>query len=824
MNTADATPKVKKIDNFDLPNAEIANLHKLDASAKTSSPSVAVSDITMAFGVRLHSGNPWLLDRLGFMSDYYKPCPKIAVVDFGSDPENAAKLKALCNQRGYTYKFTADFDVFSLAAARNLSFEASTTDFVFFCDPDFISERDFFQRLAETATALEMRETVDIIINPPAVHLDAESTASFEDQPCHDSRSSLLRKLNFTLNYVEVSRQEERFIAPYSNCFLVNRNMFSLVGGYDKSFRGHGSEDFEFLLRFNIISDFLPLPENANKDFHAPLAPDFFSARPYKGFRRLFEMMSQPSEGLGLRVYHLHHPRERSGDWYANNDWKRNKFEAATQKYTPASHNLLSIDHLTRRKRIACLCKNNETWGYFLPLRLAGYELIPYFDDQVATLKQITDAIISGEVDDVAIFNPYMASHSAYKGIVLLARELGRNIVVIERGALPGTIYYDQDVCYNSESFSESSYERENFSPQENSEAWAYIERLRQGHETLEAMDSYEITAEKYGAYSKLRQKVCFIPLQLEEDMAVTMFIKGKQTYPEFVAALPKLFRENPDILFIVKPHPLSKGFAILPTENVVIANRDDNVHFLLDLASLTLCYNSGVGLLSLAHETPTITLGNAFYNMCGVGYRAQSAAEGLMQFKANGIMAPSKASITRLLSWFLFRKYSTFIATDKIVETEKRKSHGYKNIWVTKFMFNGEAHILGKLKQRVKFSWQSYAIARLSPQDLPLARKNAPDHSTLVRWGLKDFHNGEYIKSAKHLTEAYRKDQGRPILLRYAAEAHYRSQNRDQAIEAVKESLKVKPIKRAQARMWVFRFPILRFLIGSHELKVPKR
>ena len=734
MNTNDAIQTVAPVDSFELPSAESENLHKLDAHPRLPSLSVTADDITLAFGVRLHDGNPWLIERLDFISEYYQPRPKIVVVDFGSDPEYAAKLKEVCERRGYAYSFTSDVDVFSLSIARNLSFEASDTDFVFFCDPDFVSESDFFLRLSETATALNMRDTVDIILNPPAVHLDAESTLLFENQSTNEERNSLLRKLNFTLNFIEASRQQERFIAPYSNCFLVNRKMFSLVGGYDRSFRGHGSEDFEFLLRFNVISDFLPLPRQADADFFAPLSPEFFSARPYQGFRRLFEMMSLPSEGIGLKVYHLHHPRERSGDWYSNNDWKRQKFSVSVKKYMRSSHNLLSVDHLTRSKRIACLCKRKETWGYFLPFRLAGFELIPFFDDQPATLKQITEALVSGSVDSVAIFNPYMASNSAYKGIILLARELGRNVVVIERGALPGTVYYDQDVCYNSESFSESSFLNEMFTDQERGEAIEYVDRLRQGHETLEAMDSYQVTAEKYDSFSRLKMKICFIPLQLEEDMAVTMFIKGEQTYPEFVSSLPSLFRENPDVFFIVKPHPLSKGATIHHTENVLVANRDDNIHFLLDLANVVLCYNSGVGLLSLAHQTPLITLGNAFYNMAGSGYRAKSAAEGLQRFKSGGIAAPSMITITDIFAWFLFRKYSTFIATDVLVEHKTRRSHNYKDIWVTKFIFNGTTFTLGKLKQHVKFSWQSYAAAKIAPHDASSARSKPASQAGRTR------------------------------------------------------------------------------------------
>jgi predicted glycosyltransferase involved in capsule biosynthesis/capsule polysaccharide modification protein KpsS len=810
-------------DNIRIPESDPAGLKKISANSYNISHLVTIDDITMAFGVRLHSGNPWVLDRLDFISEYYQPCPKVVVIDFGSDDYHAMKLKELCQKCGYKYEFQADFDVFSLAAARNHAFQASLTDFVFFCDPDFVAERGFFQTLAETATALEMRDIVDIIINPPAVHLDSSNTALFYHQPTHQSRSALLRKFNFTLNFVEASRTEGRFIAPYSNCFLINRNMFSLIGGYDNSFRGHGSEDFDFLLRFNIISQFLPLPNNVDKDIYSPLTSEFFCSKPYEGFRRLFELMSQPSEGLGLKVYHLHHPKEQNGDWLANNDWKREKFKKATKKYITSQYNLLSNDNLKRQKRIACLCINKSTWGYFLPLRLAGYELMPFFDDHPSTLREITNAIKCNSINAVAIFNPYMKSHHAFKGVVMLARQLCRDVIVIERGALPGSIYYDKDVCYNSDSFSEAAFNKEIFTQEETEEALAYIKRLREGRETLEVMDSYEETATRYAPNLELARKICFIPLQLEDDMAVTMFIKGDQTYSEFVASLSALFSENLDTLFIVKPHPLSKDLAIIPSENVVIANREDNVHFLLDLASVTICYNSGVGLLSLAHQTPTITLGNAFYNLAGAGYRASSASEGLGCFKAGGVITPPIDLILKIISWFLFRKYSTFIATDVIVDFSSRKSHGYNDICVTKFKLNGISYNLGRLKQQLKFSWKSYASAKIArEQKIHDSENISDDFLKFYRWGCKDFHEGEYVKSAKFFTEAFKHNQNKPILLRYAAEAHYRANNQKMAITTIKKSIAIKPIVRAKSRLLVFRFPIVRFIMGSHELTVP--
>ncbi|MFA1676572.1 glycosyltransferase [Rhizobium mongolense] len=783
---------------------------------------ISPADITMTFCVRLHKGNPWLADRLDMMASYYEPCPSIAVVDFGSAPEYASKIKQICEKKGYKYLFIEDFHIFSLAQARNASFSLVETDFVFFCDPDFVGERDMFSCLARNASALNMRNVVDIVLNPPAFHLDEADTKIFERLDDREQRSSFLRYLSFKLNYAEVSTAEGRFVAPYSNVFLINRNMFNMVGGYDESFRGHGSEDFEFLLRLAIHTAHLPLPNEPQKDLHGPLRDAFFRARSYSGFRRMFELMSQPTEGLGLKVFHLHHPRGTDPTWYGNNDWRRDRFSAATGQFLFDHHRLLDIDHLPRQKKIACLCKNADTWGYFMPLRLAGYRTVPVFDDRPTTIKAITQGLINGEIDDVAIFNPYMKSHSSFRGIVLLARELNRNVIVIERGALPSTIYYDDDVCYNSERFSEEDFIASTFTEEELLEAREYMRDLRLGAKTLEAMDPYESTAAKHCALSAITgKKICFVPLQLEDDMAVTMFIKGEQRYPEFVASLRSVIEKNGDIVFVVKPHPLSKTDHVGSAPNVVIADRADNVHFLLDLADVTLCYNSGVGLLSILHETPTVTLGNAFYNIDGVGYRASSAAEGIQAFKAGRVPKPAGQTCLRLAAWYTQRKYSEFIATDAIREFETRRAHGYKDIIITKFRWREHSHNLARLKQIAPFSWKSYAVSRIAPSSNPA---DWNDEKSLRQAACKAFYSGRYADAARHFEEAHKVGKDKAKLLRFAAEANYRAGDAKTAIAQQKEACSIIPNnKRARRRLMVMQNSKLRYIFGHSAIEIPE-
>lgn len=789
----------------------------------SSSIPVGAQDITMVFCVRLHDGNPWIADRLDEMAGYYQPCPPIVVVDFGSEPSHRSTIAAICARRGYHHHFVDDQGVFSLSLARNIGAGLCATDFIFFCDPDFIAEHDLFQRLAETASALDMRNTIDVMLNPPAFHLGAAETEQFENLDGVERRSLLLRKFAFTLHYTEVSGADERYVAPYSNVFLISRKMFSLVGGYDPSFRGHGSEDFEFLLRFCLHAGLLPLPEEPEKDLFGPLRSNFYQARPYAGFRRLFELLSQPAEGLGLKVFHRHHPRAKDQEWYAGGDRKRENFLAAAQKYLTDHTRLLAVDHIDRGKTIACLCKNKDTLGYFLPLRLLGYRLVPVLSDKAEAVGEILSGLEEGRIDDIAIFNPYMKSHAAFRPIFDKAKALGRHTIVIERGALPETIYYDEDVCYNSKSFSEAAFLAEVFSAEELEGARTYVADLRRGDKTLEQMDAYEETAAKYRHLLDDRRIKCFVPLQLEDDMAVTLFLSGDQSYPQFLSSMSSLVADNADVLFIIKPHPLSKTDLPLSSPNVIAAERGDNIHALIDSVDATLCYNSGVGLLSLLHETITITLGNAFYNLAGAGHRASSAVAGIAALKSGELKRPPRDLVLRIAAWFALRKYSRFRARDHIVEFQTRKSHGYKDIRVTELRWKDAVERLGRLSETVRFSWLSYAGARMAPPRF-MGEPDPASAEALSMSGFVAYREGRYGQAAEQLTQAFALKENQPNLLRHAAEAYLLAGDRKAALTTQKAALARLPAnKRVRLRLWIMRMPFLGVIFGQQRFKRPQ-
>jgi capsule polysaccharide modification protein KpsS len=374
---------------------------------------------------------------------------------------------------------------------------------------------------------------------------------------------------------------------------------------------------------------------------------------------------------------------------------------------------------------MVCVCKDHSHWAYFLPFRALGYKLTPIFDDTPDALAVAASQLENCEFDALAVFNPYMKSHAKFYTAFLRAKELGREIFVVERGALPNTVYYSDDVSYNSHWFSEEAFAQENLSEFEISTAEKYITDLRSGNQLLESGDSRSTTDKKYEAFRSIKRTKIFIPLQLHDDMAVTKYVRAAQSYTDFVEAIIPTARANQEILFLIKPHPLSKyAFPAMP-ENVIMADREDNIHSLLDCCSSVICYNSGVGLLAACHGRRLITIGNAFYNHSGIGHFADNLKDAVAKCTQR-VASPDVQIVTRLIGTFLFRRYSVFWATDVIQEFKDRKAHKYVNIKVLRFVTKAGILNLNWEAASNPFGDRSYAAGIANFGDLGISGKKA--------------------------------------------------------------------------------------------------
>lgn len=651
------------------------------------------SDITVCITIRATDLNPWVIPRLKRLLSYYSPSPKFQIIDFGSLPPYKDEIESLCRDRA-KYVYVNDNGVFALALSRNIAYENAETDLIFFSDVDFVSKRTFFRDLCELANAMNFGSTGKSYLLLPIYHLVKETTSIFESFDDPSLASDYLTRLSFEASASEFG-QVYQFYAPYSNAFLINKQTYNLVGGFCDEFRGHGSEDFEFQIRLGLICSNFPIPEKLDKDFYGPLKPTFFDPQPYMGFRKYGEALTFPSQLSGLKMFHLFHESPRGkGYWTDSNDWKRNSFNKIIHQYYPDISNILSVDYLAREKKALCIFADKKSWGYFTPLRLLGYKLVPFCSKEDSEIFDVLNKVENKEFDRVFIFNPYMKSHVRFLAIIELARKLNIKVTVIERGGLPNTLYYADEVAYGDPDYKNLDDIIESTVDYDKKIIDEFLNDIKLGRQSLEKQGEYAKTYNELVLLRNSKLKKIFVPLQLPDDMAVTKFTKGYLSYDSFVAQIYEAAEKNKDFCFIVKQHPLSKVlFDTKGYENIILAKADANISCLIDVADYVVVYNSGVGLLSCVQGKVTFNVGNSYYSAKEyLSNQATDMFDVLCRIRGNKFHQVGEEAVRRYIHWILTKKYSLFSAKSVIKEFKDRCSHQYDNIQVERLVLDDHA------------------------------------------------------------------------------------------------------------------------------------
>lgn len=675
----------------------------------------SAQDITYCLCIRISEITPWILKRLEFCVSFYDPAPKIVVVDFGSEPEYAAKIKQVCDKKeNIKYVYEDDKGVFALAKARNIAVQNVETEFFLLSDIDFVFDQKIFGKLAEDATNLKMDIYPKRFLTMPISHLDRPKSEEFMNS---SNKQSYLAELNYFITKAEYGKEIE-FYTTYSNVFFMHKTLFSLLGGYCDEFRGHGSEDFDLMLRLGMVCSDIPKSNFINKDFYGPSKDSYWGHKDYSGFRRYIEAVVFNCETLGYKAYHLWHLKPRAeGYWTNNNDWKREKFNIILDHYINNEENLLEVDYLPKEKLCLCLMNDYKNWFYFLPFKAMGYKLKVLSRNNPDSLVEGYKLVANGEVDRICMFNPYMKSHRKYLDLFNFAKKNGVETTVIERGGLPNSIYYADEVSYGDRDFyseiSISEILNKRVNAKDTSAIKAFKNSIRSGDFSLENMDDYKTTSEDSQIQLLNYRKSVFIPLQLSDDMAVNYFTEGFTSYPTYMENIKETIQKNPDILFVIKPHPLNKVEKEIESSNVIWL-KNHNIHAVIDGCTVVLTYNSGVGLLALAHQKPVYTIGNAYYSLNGkLTKQINNINELVEDINRNTLFVAKEDNVINFYYWLLTTKYSWFSAKDVIREFKERKSHAYDNINVDVFNFKGIRKYVG-LNPMFNYSKKSYVNVRM--------------------------------------------------------------------------------------------------------------
>jgi len=659
-----------------------------------------ISDLTVIMGVRLSQDNLWIKDRLQFFKSWYEPCPKLIIVDFGSSDDYSEQIKNICIDRGYFYHFHPDEGGYCPSLARNYGFSHSNTDLLFFSDPDVILERNTYAKMVDWANKTSLRTNIVQRLTIPVYHLTQQVSEKFELSTSDQAKEYQLFHWGISGIYSEIGKVVE-FVAPYSNSFLCHRDYFELSGGYSSDFRGHGSEDFEYIVRLNILFDCFPLPEQCDHDIYQPTAPSFFGNKRYAGFRRLAELETLASELQGFKSFHLWHPKNDLSGWYDKNDWKRQKLNEVFSRYLEKKTYLLEEDYIDRKKSALCLGVNDNNIALFFPLRLLGYGLTFFHEQSVSVIEYLKEK----KYDHIFISYDNYLDKTEVKPLVDIALSLGIELTFIFKGVFPHSLRYLS-----------SSFVLQDICPDE---------ILQQGLDrekgfTLLTKD-LQVPSENVDflcAVEQDKRTKCLIVFQDPLDPAILLAGDSSLSYQGFLKNIFESCANNTDYLFIFAlpsvdfyiPNNLKNS------SSIVIFNIEDvNLHGCVAQSDMLISYNSDIALLALALDKEVFHAGRFFSSMVET-FSPKITDLKFLEDQNRKKHIFNRESLALFLTCLLEKKYSF---------THDSKS---KNTKLLSLNVEGRSYQLNSSEALYGFSPRSYAAAKLGLNLFVADEKNILD------------------------------------------------------------------------------------------------
>ena len=699
--------------------------------AATSGAEAPRFDFGIVLALRLHEGNPWALERLERMAGWYDALPPVRVVDFGSREPFAGRLARPCARHGFAVTRVEDFGAFSLAAARNAGMRAEGPALRLITDIDFFLRPRDFLRIQELIEALDLRDRIDGMLNLPAWHLSEPATAALEAAP---DPGRFLDRLAFDATHRPFGGDSDiAFAAPYSNVFLIHRDFFELVGGYDERFRGHGSEDFEFLTRAGLVSGWIAPPQRLENNGWGPLRPGFFAPKPYAGHRRFLEALALPTELTGLRAYHLHHatadPASADG-WMSENDHKRERLAEAFGAYLEDRAGLVAVDHLPRPRRALCICLSPLHRDAFLPFRLLGYRLEALRGAEPEALARAEAGLRAGDFDLLLAFNPDAEAHAPFRPLIETARAAGVEVAVAQFGPLPGTLAYAPDMLDRAPGFDASgvasSVAAEAFSEAELAAAAALLADLaaRAGAVAL---------PERAGPGPRI-----LVPLQPPADLDGAPAGADRESYAAFLAGLDAAAAAYPEAELLALPDPRARARPRFAAPNIRWLPAGEIPPAGIDAV---ICHSARAGLVAGLLGKPVICTGRGAPAVrLGLAESAPDAAAALAWAMSAGAArggVPSGApalpdepaqaggDLARVTAaWLTHRALSACVTPSGPLRPGLPDGRRYDGLAVSRLRWRGSGLALARMAASGRSSPESYAGGRLGMLDAPSRRR----------------------------------------------------------------------------------------------------
>lgn len=597
--------------------------------------------LTVIVPVRWSEDRPDLIERISYLKHDEKTPTDVEfiVIDDGSTQSSSLIIQNTCIRNSIRYhRIDSELDVFSVGRARNVGAQLASNRFIMFQDVDLLPYNGFYNDVLGEIEIQKLNIYYERFLMFGVIYLTQAATQEYL------STQKNIRKNAFIQHLLDDDKSRIEKFSTGTSVTVWNRNYFLASGGNDPDFRGWGYEDIEFMCRAIRKVKKHPLPDEFALDYR-----NFQSITEYRGWKSIYRLFGDATFQKGIVLFHAWHPIKSEGEYQSERSRNRKLFEKKLAEFRDKREEPAPLP-MPERGRSVIFRTNPWVNNRWIAPMLGEIVLL---DEEMFSAETFIQFVAERNIDRVVFHNPYANEkmHSIYQAVKLH----GIPYLVCERGALPGSVFFDPN-GFNGESES-YAIERWNkpLSMDQKSETKAYIRKLRSGDESLEDQpDRIGPQAVRKKLQISTGRKILFVPLQRPSDTVIEYLSGPIETYENFLMLVKRLSHcLPPDWIIVAKRHPLEVESPKL--HSVIYA---DNYHIndLVEASDAILLINSGVGITGLVYEKPVLYAGTAFYGQPGLACQVKNETnviDALNNFK------PDSAAILCFLHYLLFEFYS---------------------------------------------------------------------------------------------------------------------------------------------------------------------
>jgi len=597
--------------------------------------------LTVAIPVRWSDERTDILERIAYPNlDGAIPAEVgFLVVDDGSPTELARSLRETCERLDFDYlRLDTGHLPFSIGRARNAAAQHGKSPYLMFQDADLMPYPGFYADVLRECAVAGLDASADNFLMIGVIYLTREATEKFL------ATEPALRRQTFIHHLLVDDKTAIEKFSTGTSVTVWRRDYFLASGGNDAEFNGWGYEDLEYATRAIRRRKLFPLPSEFALDYR-----NFQSIVEYKGWKSIYRLFGDLTFQKGIVMFHAWHPVEPDSRYMAARTRNRKLFEDKMAAFRDKGQ---EPDPLPMAGTGKSLVMRENPWvvnRWATPFLGELVHIEEDFLDPQTFLHFLTESGFSR----VIFHNPYAndAVHALYRRV----REACFPYMVIERGALPGSVFFDPN-GFNADS---DSYHARHWdhplTAEERAATRTYIENSLIDDASLEEQPA------RIGPIALRRKlkitrgkKVLVAFLQRPSDTVIRHFCGPIGSYENFIRLLARLPYSLPsDWVLVVKQHPLETAPAgVFGAYGGDQANTTD----LLEMSDAMITINSGVGVQGIMHGKPVLHCGDAFYGWPGIA--RQVTDEEQVNAALRGF-TPDAEKTERFLNYLVNRFYS---------------------------------------------------------------------------------------------------------------------------------------------------------------------